>query len=257
MLGLRLLLVSLVVWLQHQQKQHNQQHQQSKQHQQPMHQLNQHQQSKQHQQHMHQLNQNEQSKQHHQHMHQHRQSQQHMHQHKQPAPATISTSNTSSRAGQQRQQHQRSSVKQQQDQNGNTENTNMISKMQQKPSARPKKYQNLVYCRLGESGFCYSPQRARALASTFQGTLRLNQRTSICYYRPVLHAISIASSLRLQVWLKAPSQAGCYSSRRALSSKFHVLSDRLRERPSGCEVRSWDNLEMLVNVANICKLIFL
>ena len=65
-----------------------------------------------------------------------------------------------------------------QDQNGNTENTNMISKMQQKPSARPKKYQNLVYCRLGESGFCYSPQRARALASTFQGTLRLNQRTS-------------------------------------------------------------------------------
>ena len=169
---------SLVVWLQHQQKQHNQQHQQSKQHQQPMHQLNQHQQSKQHQQHMHQLNQNEQSKQHHQHMHQHRQSQQHMHQHKQPAPATISTSNTSSRAGQQRQQHQRSSVKQQQDQNGNTENTNMISKMQQKPSARPKKYQHLVYCRLGESGFCYSPQRARALASTFQGTLRLNQRTS-------------------------------------------------------------------------------
>ena len=91
---------------------------------------------------------------------------------------STSTSNTSSRAGQQRQQHQRSSVKQQQDQNGNTENTNMISKMKQKPSARPKKYQNLVYCRLGESGFCYSPQRARALALTFQGTLRLNQRTS-------------------------------------------------------------------------------
>ena len=63
--------------------------------------------------------------------------QQHMHQHKQPAPATISTSNTSSTS--------RRSIKQQQDQNRNTQNTNMIPKMQQKPSARPKNNQNLVY----------------------------------------------------------------------------------------------------------------
>ena len=56
--------------------------------------------------------------------HQHKQHQQ------QSRPATPAA---------QTKQHKRSSIKQQQDQNGNTQNTNMIPKVQQKPSARPKK----------------------------------------------------------------------------------------------------------------------
>ena len=145
-----------------------------------------------------------------------------MHQHKQPAPAIISTNNTSSRAGQQRQQHQRSSIKQQQDQNGNTENTNMIPKMQQKPSAWPKNIKilfivdwvNLVFVTLpSEHG--HSLQLCRGRYDLTRGLVRDSKRNQISLTIPFEYIWSkLLKSITTTIHLLVPPTSALKATKR-------------------------------------------